>query len=211
MSTVVVDAGHGGNAIVGNSSNNNATGPSGTKETDIALDIVLRIAEVLHGMGINVLLTRNSDVNLDLKDRAAVAANNNAEAFLSVHFNGSTDPSIQGSETWVHTGSTGDSRLLAAAVQQRLVGATGYADRGVRSKGLGVLSLAHQSPATACCLVEISFLTNATDENRLQGVTYKNSLASALATALRDFLNQSTGLEPANPLPDGDPNLDADG
>jgi len=211
MSTVVLDAGHGGNAVVGNSSPNNATGPSGTKEKDIALDIVLRIANVLHGIGINVLLTRNSDVNLDLKDRAAVAANINAEAFLSVHFNGSTNPSIQGSETWVHAASTGDSRLLAAAVQQRLVIATGYADRGVRSKGLGVLSLAHQSPATACCLVEISFLTNPTDENRLQDTTYKNSLASALATALRDFLNQSTGLQPASPLPDGDPNLDADG
>src|SRR5688500_12296087 len=124
MSTVVIDAGHGGNAVVGNSSPNNATGPAGTKEKNVTLDLALRVSQALQGMGINVRLTRDTDVNLDLKDRAAVAATNNAEAFLSIHFNGNANPAVQGSETWVHAASTEDSRLLAAAVQQRLVGAT---------------------------------------------------------------------------------------
>jgi N-acetylmuramoyl-L-alanine amidase len=211
MSTIVIDAGHGGQNAIGNSSPNNATGPGGTKEKDLTLDIAVRIGNALNGSGHSVVLTRNSDVNLALKDRAAVAANHNAEAFLSIHFNGNNSPAIQGSETWVHATSTSDSRLLAAAVQQRLVGATGYQDRGVRSKGLGVLSLAFQTPNTACCLVEISFLTNPNDETRLKDSGYKNSLAAALAAALLDYINHSTGVGPANPIPDGDPTNDADG
>src|SRR5947209_7297249 len=116
MATIVIDPGHGGSSVVGNSSPNNATGPAGTKEKNVTLNIAVRIGDALNGSGHTVLLTRNSDVNLDLKDRAAVAADNNADAFLSVHFNGSTDPTVQGSEAWVHSVSTDDSRLLAASV-----------------------------------------------------------------------------------------------
>jgi N-acetylmuramoyl-L-alanine amidase len=211
MSVIVIDPGHGGSSVVGNSSPNNATGPAGTEEKNVTLDIAVRIGDALNGSGHTVLLTRNSDVNLGLNDRAAVAADNNADAFLSVHLNGSTDPSVQGSETWVHSVSTDDSRLLAASVQQRLVGATGYSDRGVKSKGLGVLSLAYQNPNTACCLAEISFLTDPSDESRLQNATYKDSLAMALAQALLDYVNHSTSVTPATPTPEGDPGGNADG
>ncbi len=210
MSIIVIDPGHGGTKPVGNSSPNNATGPAGTKEKTLTLDLSVRIGDALNGSGHTVLLTRNSDVNLGLADRATFAANNNADAFLSVHFNGDDNPLVQGSETWVHSTSTADSRLLAASVQQRLVNATGYNNRGVKSKGLGVLSLEHQNPNTACCLVEISFLTNEDDEQRLMDANYKNDLAAALAQALLDYVNQSTSIQPAVPVPSGDPDLDGD-
>jgi N-acetylmuramoyl-L-alanine amidase len=208
--TIVIDPGHGGAQVAGNSRANNATGPKGTKEKDLALDIALRTADTLNGKGYSVLLTRNSDLNLDLKDRAAVALKNKATVFLSIHFNGDADPTIQGSETWVHAASTADSRLLASSVQQRVVGVTGYGNRGVRSKGLGVLSLAYHSPDTAACMVEISFLTDSKDEARLQDASYKDKIATALAQAIVDYIERSSSITPLKPVPTGDPNGDGD-
>lgn len=210
MSVIVIDPGHGGNAVVGKSSPNNATGPNGTKEKNLTLDLAVRTAEALNGSGHRVLLTRNSDTNPDLKDRAAVASANNAVAFLSIHFNGDASPRVQGTETWVHSASTADSRLLAASVQQRLVAATGYRDRGVKSRGWGVLSLLHHLPTTAICLAEVSFLTDPNDERRLEGVAYKNQIAAALARAILDYINRATTIRPVNPIPEGDPNGDGD-
>lgn len=186
MAVIVIDPGHGGNNVVGKSSPNNATGPNGTREKSLTLDLAVRTGDALNGSGHTVILTRNADINLDLKDRAAIARNNNAVAFLSIHFNGNANPTVQGTETWVHSASTADSRLLASSVQQRLVGATGYNNRGVKSKGLGVLSLAHHLPTTAACLAEVSFLTDPNDESRLQGAGYKNQVAAALAQAILD-------------------------
>ena len=67
MDTIVIDPGHGGTTTTGNSSHNNATGPNGTKEKSVTLDLGVRVAELLVNQGYNVLLTRNSDVNLGLR------------------------------------------------------------------------------------------------------------------------------------------------
>lgn len=205
MAVIVIDPGHGGTHVVGHSSANNATGPHGTLEKDLTLDLAIRTAEVLNQAGQSVLLTRNSDVNQDLRDRAVVARNSHAAAFVSIHFNGDANPAVQGTETWVHSVSSDDSRLLASSVQQQMVAATGYSNRGVKSKGLSVLSLAYHDPTTAACLVEVSFLTNASDEMRLQNVSYKNQLAAALAQSIIDYLNGSTSIHPIPPVPSGDP------
>jgi N-acetylmuramoyl-L-alanine amidase len=210
MATIVIDAGHGGASVIGHSSPNNATGPQGTQEKSLTLDLAIRMAEVLNQAGQHVLLTRNSDMNLDLRDRAAVARNNHASAFISIHFNGDANPAVQGTETWVHSVSSDDSRLLASSLQQQVVAVTGYTNRGVKSKGLGVLSLAFHDPTTAACLVEVSFLTNANDEIRLQNVNYKKQLAAALAQAVVDHLNGSTSIHPIPPVPSGDPAGEAD-
>jgi N-acetylmuramoyl-L-alanine amidase len=115
MKVVVIDPGHGGAAKVGKSSANNATGPGGTKEKTLTLDLGLRLFDALQGHGHEVVLTRDADVNLDLKDRAAVAAHRNAAAFVSLHFNGNANPAVQGTETWVHSAAGADSVLLAPA------------------------------------------------------------------------------------------------
>jgi N-acetylmuramoyl-L-alanine amidase len=209
LNIVVIDAGHGGSSPVGNSSPNNATGPAGAREKDLTLALALRTTTLLRREGIDVRLTRDTDANLGLAARAAVARQANAKAFLSIHFNGDAHPTTQGSETWVHSASTSDSRLLSASVQERLVRATGLSNRGVRSRGLGVLSLAHHSPDTAACLAEISFLTDPAEERRLRDDGYLDRIAAGLAQAILDYLNGATS-GPAQPIADGDPNGDGD-
>ena len=201
MSKIVIDPGHGGTAATGNSSANNAKGPKGTLEKKMTLVIAVKTAEILNQAGHSVILTRNNDINLGLSDRAKVAANNNAEVFVSIHFNGDNNASVQGTECWVHPATAQDSRLLASSLLHRLVQVTGYTNRGVKAGKLGVLSPAVHAITTAACLIEISFMTNATDEDRLLTSAYQSQLANGISRAITDFINKSTSIIPLNPVP----------
>src|SRR5690348_8206938 len=108
-STIVIDPGHGGSARVGGSSPNNATGPNGLLEKDLTLDLGRRVAALL-GNRANVILTRTTDANLSLADRARVAHDADADVFLSVHLNGYNDAAVDGSEAWVATRASAGSR-----------------------------------------------------------------------------------------------------
>lgn len=208
---IVLDPGHGGNAKIDGSSPNNATGPRGTKEKDLTLRIVVKIAEILNQQGYKLFLTRNSDTNLGLSNRAKVAFSNNALVFVSIHFNGNTDTSVQGTETWVHPASTSDSRLLAASIQQRLISVTGYTDRGLKSNDFGVLNPGIHTITTAACLTEISFLTNPADEERLKSDDYISQLATAISIGIKDYLNHSTSIPVITPTPFPFPTRNSDG
>jgi N-acetylmuramoyl-L-alanine amidase len=206
MGIVTIDPGHGGLVNVGGSSPNNATGPNGALEKDLTLSLGLDLTASLVNAGHRVFMTRDTDINLGLKDRAALASTNGSQVFVSIHFNGADNPGTQGTETWTHSICTGDSTLLARSIQQRIVLATGYTNRGVKAKELGVLSLNWQSVATACCLVEVSFLTDANEEQRLvNDAGYRSALVGALASGISDYLANASGTVPPNPQVIADP------
>src|SRR5712691_1915297 len=98
MAVIVIDPGHGGTQRVGGSSPNNATGPAGTKEKTLTLAIGLRTRTALAGSGHTVHMTRTTDVNLGLADRAHVARDHRADAFVSIHLNASDEHNAQGTE-----------------------------------------------------------------------------------------------------------------
>jgi|HubBroStandDraft_6_1064221.scaffolds.fasta_scaffold422115_1 N-acetylmuramoyl-L-alanine amidase len=87
---IVIDPGHGGTSPVGGSSPNNATAlPSGILEKTMTLDMAKRIRSAIAGKtaDVEVVLTRSTDVNIGIGDRARTSANNRADLFLSIHFN----------------------------------------------------------------------------------------------------------------------------
>ncbi|MEA2567041.1 MAG: lysozyme, partial [Actinomycetota bacterium] len=180
---VVLDPGHGGTARIGGSSSNNAVGPDGTLEKDVALDLASRTAGLLSGSA-RTILTRTTDANLSLADRAAVARANHADVFVSIHLNGFHDPGVDGTEVWIARAASQASADLAREVLDRLVAVTGVADRGVRRADLGVLVPARHDPATAACLAEIAFLTNPAQSARLSTDAYRQQIAQALTTAV---------------------------
>jgi N-acetylmuramoyl-L-alanine amidase len=188
MATIVIDPGHGGPARIDNSSANNATGPAGTLEKTLTLRLALLLRDKLATGSHTVVLTRTEDVNLSLEDRAAFARSRNAPAFLSLHFNGDSRPSIQGSETWLHTNHNAASQQLASRVQSGLLRATQLRDRGVKRNRLGVISPAFHASVTAACLTEVSFLTDPTEEARLRTGSYLDRIADSLALALVGFV-----------------------
>jgi N-acetylmuramoyl-L-alanine amidase len=187
MTVIVIDAGHGGAAnIPGDSSANNATGPTGLKEKTVTLEVAKRFKQRCGHL--DVRLTRSTDVNMKFKDRAKVAKDAKAAAFISVHFNGWKTPDVQGTETYMHSAGTSASLALARAVQKSVRAATGLADRGVKKAAFGVINPAHHHSGTAACLAEISFMTTAKEEQRLKTDTYLDALADALISGVDAFL-----------------------
>ena len=91
---VVVDPGHGGY-------DHGAIGTQGTREADIALEIARRTATGLEErLGVEVILTRSTDVFVSLRDRAALANTENADLFLSIHANAAFTERQRGIETY---------------------------------------------------------------------------------------------------------------
>ena len=184
---IAIDPGHGGHGDkVGGSSPNNATGPAprNLKEKDLTLQVANLLRQRLQS-GCDVFLTRTGDNNLSLADRAAVARNNHADLFLSIHFNAFSDPSVDGTEVWVAREASHRSRSFAQVVLDRVTGVTGVANRGVRERDLGVLLPSRHDPWTGACLVEIAFLTNSRQASRLEDPVYLGHIADALAEAVR--------------------------
>lgn len=94
LRTVVIDAGHGG-------AEEGAKGPDGTLEKDITLSVARRLKSALEArLGLRVILTRDRDEAVGLDERAAVANNNKADLFLSLHANASVRPSTAGAEVF---------------------------------------------------------------------------------------------------------------
>ena len=114
LKPIVLDPGHGGTAKVGGSSPNNAKSVSGVLEKNLALDFCKIIKSEIEkraaaaGETVDVFLTRTTDVNVGIADRAKVAAAKGAKLFLSLHFNGLGDPNVSGVETYYATAGNGN-------------------------------------------------------------------------------------------------------
>lgn len=193
VATITIDPGHGGSEPIGGSSPNNATAPAGGLEKAFALTAGLAARDAALGLGHEVVLTRSTDLNIGLSDRAAVAKQRRAPVFVSIHFNASSGPPAQGTETLVHFSRTAGSDRLASCLQNAIVAATGYRDRGVRPQTLGVLNSANHDPATAAALVEVSFIDRQPDEERrLNDPVYVREIGAALAAGVDKFLRDET-------------------
>jgi len=94
MKTIVIDPGHGGIEI-------GAKGNYGTLEKDVTLAVAKKLKERIEGeLKYRVVMTRDSDVVVALDRRAAVANNNKADLFISIHANRSERNNARGSETY---------------------------------------------------------------------------------------------------------------
>ena len=92
--TVVIDAGHGGDE-------RGAKGPGGTLEKDVTFAVARQLKALLEArLGIRVLLTRDGDRKVALDERAALANNNKADLFVSLHANASVRSSVSGAEVF---------------------------------------------------------------------------------------------------------------
>jgi len=153
-------------------------------EKDITLDVAQRTAALLRGRGWQVHLTRTTDAGArdlpfagtaaDLTSRMNYAREVGAGALVSIHANAARSPLATGSETYHFTGA---DPALASAIQARLPGALGLADRGVRRAGFYVLRTATMPAA----LVEGGFVTNPADLAALAAGAGRQRWAAAIA------------------------------
>lgn len=217
---VVIDAGHGG-------SDPGAVGPTGLSEATVTLDVARRVADRLATRyGVQVVLTRDEDVYVDLETRAAHANDARADLFVSLHCNAAPNREAHGVATFVL--DAGSDRV-AARVSRRegeLVADDPVSAwhvtqilTGLRLSSVGRMSVTlaeaiqgsmlhdlrllypsvddlgvHPAPfhvlVTArmpSVLVELSFISNAMEEQRLRAEGYRDVLAGAIARAVASY------------------------
>jgi N-acetylmuramoyl-L-alanine amidase len=108
VSRIVIDPGHGGH--------DPGAQRSGASEADIVLDVALRLERLLQAEpGVDVVLTRRTDVFVPLEERTAIANRANADLFLSIHTNASSVAQVSGIESYFLNFATNKSAEAVAA------------------------------------------------------------------------------------------------
>jgi N-acetylmuramoyl-L-alanine amidase CwlD len=172
---IVVDPGHGG-------ADPGAVGIGGIHEADIVLDISQEVAALLNEAGMQVVLTREDDREVDLAPRVALAESVDADLFVSIHANAisMSRPDINGVETYYY--DTGAA--LATAIQNSLIDATGMTDRGVKQARFYVL----RRTSMPAVLVEVGFVTGREDAARLSNDSFRTKIAEAITQGILRYL-----------------------
>ena len=184
MKTVYLDPGHGG-------ADPGALGPSGLRESDMALDVCLRIKKLLDPY-VNCFLTRSDDRFLTLSQRPAIANKGEADAFLSYHFNAAESPNTASSWEIFTTRGQNRSDKLATAIglehakqfpdqRQRQDWSDGDLDK---EAGFAVIrGTDHPS-----CLMEGEFIHTTHGETLIKNPKNRQKMAVAAATGILNFL-----------------------
>lgn len=170
FATVVVDAGHGGK-------DSGAYRRYGPAEKMIALDVAQRLNRKLRESQLKTVMTRNSDVFIELNDRVAIENAQKNAVFVSIHFNDSRKRRVRGFETYYHSGA---SFGLANQIQSKLMTIPNSSNGGVHTANFRVLRLA-TCPAV---LVECGYLSNRAEGNKTRDWEYRELLADRIAEAI---------------------------
>jgi N-acetylmuramoyl-L-alanine amidase len=108
VARIVIDAGHGGH--------DPGAQANGVNESELTLDVATRVSRLLQKQpGVEVVMTRDTDVFVALEERTAIANREGADLFLSIHANASRNPKAHGVETYfLNFATTPEAEALAA-------------------------------------------------------------------------------------------------
>lgn len=219
IDVICIDPGHGGSDL-------GAVGVKDTKEKTITLKVGNKLKKIIEReLGIKVVMTRGSDVEVALDSRVAKANNQNAQLFLSIHVNSSYRKSARGPETYfvslkatdkvssqlamkenssfngmedvpedddlkmilwsmAQTEHIRESSRLAEYIQDELNILLHTKNRGVKQAPFRVLMRASM-PAV---LIEIAFVSNKYEENRLRDDSFLEEVAESIYTGVSKYI-----------------------
>lgn len=176
--TIVIDPGHGGSA--------SGAYYEEIKEKDLTLPMSLMLRDILVDMGYNVIMTRETDVYMDLYDRCTIANQIEADLFISIHCNAAeNNTTFQGLFTYHHPTSN-RSKRLAQYVQNATAVSTGAINRGVLNNDYVVL----RETTMAAVLVETGFMSCHDELMLLTQTDYQQKLAEGMANGIVDYFNE---------------------
>ncbi|MCC6696377.1 MAG: N-acetylmuramoyl-L-alanine amidase [Candidatus Hydrogenedentes bacterium] len=190
---VVLDAGHGGDDA-------GESGPAGTLEKNVTLSVAAKAVALLEG-SCQVAMTRTEDKTLGAAARATAANNARGSVFVSIHLGASASPTANGIEVFVPsdtiTAPSGRSvpaasaregadasKGLARQLAKALVQSTSATSRGVHTVACRVF----QGLNMPGVLVEVGFISNATEEALLADEAYQGKIATGIASGILAFL-----------------------
>ncbi|MGN6341841.1 MAG: N-acetylmuramoyl-L-alanine amidase [Ginsengibacter sp.] len=177
--TVVIDAGHGGD-------DNGAHSASGLKEKDITLSIAKKIAALNSNEHINILLSRDNDQSISVKDRVHFAKDHHADLFVSIHVNGAVNEELNGFSVLIDRNNTEKNQVLASAIINELKATYKTNNKiEIRSNGLGVFVV--DSNSCPAALVECGYMTNLNDVAFISKDANQEKIAKDILTAINVY------------------------
>ncbi len=227
---IVIDPGHGGH-------DTGTIGPNGLEEKDLVLEVGRRLGKMLETrLGAEVVYTRKDDTFIPLETRTAIANQERADLFISIHANSSRDPAARGVETYYLNFTSSpealevaarenavseksiyelrdlvkkialkekieESREFAGDVQQSLHSGLAAKSPAIRDRGVKkapfIVLIGANMPSI---LAEISFVSNPTDEHRLETAEYRQRIADSLYRGVANYVSGLSGVKVASKL-----------
>jgi N-acetylmuramoyl-L-alanine amidase len=175
--TVVLDPGHGGIDV-------GTTSITGTHEKDLTLATAKAVEQKLKNAGVNVIMTRDDDTFISLKQRSDLSNRVHADAFISFHYNWANDPTVSGLTDFYYNPSRDQS--LASDVLNGVVNTTGLKNMGTRFDDLYVL----RNNTQPCVLIELGFLSNKQDDAAAENTEYNNEVAQGVYSGLLNYFSK---------------------
>jgi N-acetylmuramoyl-L-alanine amidase len=178
---IVLDPGHGGN--------NDGAVHFGVREADVNLAVGLKLRDKLADFGATVIMTRTTDCSVassyassadELRARVDVAADHDADVFVSLHANAHPKEETAGAISFYPAGRPNE---LAKAIQAGLAGEVGMVDKGVRPANFYVL----RNSDIPAALIEIGFLTNQAEAAHLAEGNYQSRVAEGICKGLLSY------------------------
>ena len=203
---IVIDAGHQGKGnseleLIGPGATTSkpkvASGTRGVStkipEYELTLTVAIKLRDALVSQGYQVVMIREShDVNISNKERAEIANQAGAAAFIRIHANGSNDASVNGVLTACQTAQSpycaeyySQSRKLSDCVVNNMAKITGAKNRGVWETDAMSGTNWCKVPST---IVEMGFMTNPKEDQLMATPGYQQNMVNAMVKGINEFL-----------------------
>jgi N-acetylmuramoyl-L-alanine amidase len=208
---IVLDPGHGGN-------DPGAIGFEGLNEKDVVLRVAQRVKDYLKPYNADVLLTRNTDEFITLKNRAIFANSRKADLFVSIHCNASNNRTASGTRSYIYNRVASSKEAAEAAkFENKNTGAFDFIMNDLRKSAYEYLSIelagniqrdlinglklkwlpTERAPFYVIAntnmpsvLVEIAFISNPNEENKLKTNEFKDKVANNIALGITQYMEK---------------------
>lgn len=191
---VAIDPGHGG-------LDTGVISSSGFKEKELTMAVAGRLSKKLKmQLGIPIYLSRDGDYEIGMEQRLAAAAHDDVDLWLLIHAQAAFDPEMKGVTLFIRPEEAGQdqrsgSQAEAVASESRLLAdelAKALAADGIEVRGIfpsSRLSLGRGNLPTV--QLELGFLSNGEELNRLKDSAYQNQIVEALYAGIRQFAKRN--------------------
>ena len=188
--TIIIDAGHGG-------VDGGATSCTGVLESQINLEIALRLDDLCHLLGFQTRMIRTTDESIytegktiaakkasDLRQRVGIVNGTENAILISIHQNMFADSQYSGAQVFYAT--TNGSHDLAKILQESLVETLNPGSKRQCKAASGIYLLQHIERTGV--LIECGFLSNPQEEAKLREETYQQNLCCVIVSGLSRYL-----------------------
>ena len=191
QTVIVIDPGHGG-------VDGGATSCTGVLESNLNLEISVRLNDLFHLLGFKTLMIRTTDRSIhtqgetiaamkvsDLRQRVKIVNEQENALLISIHQNTFTDSRYSGAQ--VFYGPEGEGNILAEAVQNAFVQTINRGSNRKSKKADGIYLMQHID--CTGILVECGFLSNPEEESKLRQAEYQKEICCVIGSGVANFLD----------------------